>query len=515
MQKKRVSISIFQIFITLLIIIAIAIAISLVKKYVKFDQIGITKDLKDFTGSGTPEDPYKIEKIEDLLKLSQNVNNGKSYNNQYFELINKLDFQDDASYSNPNAKYGDLNKDGEAEQIKTELTTGNGFESIGNSEENSFEGIFKGNGKTIENLSILVNYEEENIFAGLFGNNRGTISNLKVNGTITLNEDIKDKKIYIGMISAKNEGNIQACITEGEIKANNNFENNIIKVAGITAENKGKITDTTSSVNIEAKQLKAGITAKNEVMTNIENSGEIINCTNTGNIKENFASEYYTAGIVAENNGGNITSCNNNGEITGKYVGGIAGKTTGYIVACQNNGKINNVKIASDDTEVAGGIVGLLDTSKIENCQNNGAIEGLTNVGGIAGENKGTIIQSRNEGNISKIDGIIAKTVNLGGIIGRNSPTAKLTNSKNFGSVTSTTDTVVNLGGICGVLYNTSIIESCENNGGLNGSAKVITPNEDINVKCVSCVNNNGGNANIADFGELNIGIIYGKFEEK
>lgn len=515
MKKKRVSISVFQIFIALLIIAVIIVAVLLIKKYVNFEQIGITKELGDFTGSGTVEDPYKIEKIEDLIKLSRNVNNGKSYSNEYFELTNKLDFHDDGDYNKPNGKYGDLNKDGKIETVKTELTTGNGFEPIGNSEKNPFEGIFKGNDKTIKNLFIFVNNEGEDIFAGFFGNNKGTISNLKVSGSITLNEDIKDKKVCIGMIAGKNSGIIQACNTEGEIKANNNFANNTIEISGITAENIGKITDSASSTNIEAKQIKAGIVAKNEVVTSIENSGEIINCTNAGKIKENSASEYYTAGIVAENNGGNITSCNNNGEIIGKYVGGIAGKTTGYIVACQNNGAISNVKSASDDTEVVGGIVGLLDTAKIENCKNTGNISGLTNVGGIAGDNKGIITQSRNEGNISKIDEVIGKTVNIGGIIGKNSPTAKLINSKNFGGVTATTDTFVNLGGICGILHNTSIIEKCENNGGLNGSAKIITPNEDINVRCISCVSNNGGNANTADFGELNIGIIYGKFEEK
>ena len=48
------------------------------------------------------DDPYKIEKIEDLIKLSENVKSGKTYNNQYFELTNKLDFQEDSSYNSPN-----------------------------------------------------------------------------------------------------------------------------------------------------------------------------------------------------------------------------------------------------------------------------------------------------------------------------------------------------------------------------------------------------------------------------
>lgn len=516
MKRKRISISVFQIFITILIIIAIVIIVMFIKKNVNFSNIVISKELENFTGSGTIDDPYKIEKIEDLIKLSENVKSGKTYNNQYFELTNKLDFQEDSSYNSPNSKYGDINDDGKVESIKTELTTGNGFPTIGNSEERPFEGIFKGNDKTIKNLLINVsNEDDEYILAGLFGNNKGKIYNIKVIGNITVNDNLENKKIYIGMITAKNEGLLQACGAEGEINAIHNATNNIIEVAGITAENAGKIVDSVSNVAVTASQLKAGIVAKNTVSEAIEDSGEIINCTNGGSIKETTGSDYYTAGVVAENQQGNITSCNNNGTVDGRKVGGIAGLSTGYIVACQNTGSISNIKEDSNDNEVAGGIVGILDTAIIENCKNTGNVYGTTSAGGIAGENKGAISQSKNEGNISKVAGVIGKTVNLGGLVGKNSPTAKLINSKNYGGVNSETDTVVNLGGISGIIYNNSIVELCENNGGLNGSAKVITPNEDISIHCNSCTSNNGGNAETADFGELNIGIIYGKFEEK
>lgn len=514
-KKKRVSISVFQIFITLLIIIAIVVIIIVARKNVKvkLNKIAIGEESIDFSGSGTNDDPYKIENIEDLVKFSENVNNGKSYNNQYFELTNELDFQNDESYANSNGKYGDINNDGKSEDIKTELTKGNGFKAIGNLEEHPFEGIFNGNSKTIKNLTINANDASQNTLVGLFGNNKGSISNVKVVGNITVNDILENKKIYIGMICAKNGGSIQACNTEGEITAVSNGANTVIETAGITAENMGKITDSASSVNITSNQLKAGITAKNMVTESIENSGEIVNCTNTGNIKENVGSDYYTAGIVADNQKGNITSCNNNGTIVGRKVGGVAGTSTGYIVACQNIGTISNVKENSNDSEFAGGIVGIIDTAIVENCKNTGDVLGLTNIGGIAGENKGTISKCKNEGTVSKISEYIGKTVNLGGIVGKNSQTSKLTNSKNYGKISSKTDDQVSLGGICGVLYSTSLIENCENNGGLEGAAKVITPNEDLDTNVSSCVSNNGGSADTAEFGELNIGVIYGKFQ--
>ena len=115
---------------------------------------------------------------------------------------------------------------------------------------------------------------------------------------------------------------------------------------------------------------------------------------------------------------------------------------------------------------------------------------------------------------LSKVEEVICRTVNIGGIAGKNSSSARISNSKNYGSIESETDTTVNMGGICGLFYGDSEIEYCENNGGMNGSAKDIIPNEDKDEKCTSCTSNNGGSASLDEFGQLNIGIIYGKFQE-
>ena len=366
MKKKQITISVYQIFIALMVIIAIIVTASIVKKHVPKTNRIATGKASDFNGSGTSDDPYKIENIEDLLKLSENVNSGITYSNQYFELTNKLDFQSDESYKNPKAKYDDINKDGKVEDIKTELTNANGFLPIGDS-EHIFEGIFNGNDKTIRNYTVNITQgAENNVLVGIFGNNKGRIINLKVTATISVDENIENTKILIGAISAKNSGIIQTCKTEGTITANISTESSNIKVAGICAENSGKIIDTANSIAIISNQLKAGIVALNYVENNTENSGEITNCTNEGKIEEQTGSKYYTAGIVADNQNGNITSCTNNGKIDGKIVGGIVGKSTGYIVACQNTAEISNLKENSNDEEFAGGIVAILETATIE-----------------------------------------------------------------------------------------------------------------------------------------------------
>lgn len=516
MRTKKVSISVFQIFIALLIIITIIVGILTIKKVIRKSQNNI---LSIFNGSGTAEDPYKIEKIEDLIMFSQNVNKGESYKDKYFVLVNKLDFQDDTCYRNiGDTNFGDINQDGKIDTIKIELLSG--FTTIGgtyleNNSISSFEGIFNGNDKTIKNLILSISNTEQSAFVGLFGNNKGEILNLRIMGKIKISENLENQTFYVGMIAGKNEGKIQTCRAEGIITANINGSNSYAEVAGIVGENAGEIIDSASNVNIISNQLKAGITAKNINNENIESSGKITNCTNTGEIKEEESTNNYTAGIVAESENGNIINCNNDGNIQGKLVGGIIGKATDCnIAACQNNGNISNLTENSTNSEIAGGIVAILEKSIMENCKNTGTISGLTNVGGIAGINNGSISQGRNDGNVTKVNEIIANKVNLGGIVGSNYSDGKILNSKNYGNINATYDNLVTLGGICGMLYNNSLIDSCENSSNLIGEGKIITPNEDTTVNCKNCINNSGGRALNSKAGELYLGLIYGKFEE-
>lgn len=513
MKTRKVSISVFQIFIALLIIVAIIIGVVVIKKVVN------NKEQSIFAGSGTLEDPYRIENVEDLVALAQSVNKGESYKDKYFSLLNKLDFLDDTCYKNiEGTSFGDINQDGKIETIKIELLSG--FTPIGGTylEDDSisvFEGVFNGNDKTIKNLTINISSAEQGAFIGLFGNNKGEISNLRIMGEINISESLENQTLYVGMVVGKNDGKIQTCKAEGTITANINDNNSYAGVAGIVGTNTGEISDSSSNVDIISNQLKAGITARNIKNENVTNSAKITNCTNTGDIKEETSTNNYTAGIVAENVNGNITSCTNDGDIQGKLVGGIIGKATDCnIAACQNNGDITNLKENSTNSEIAGGIVAILEKSIMENCKNTGAISGTTDVGGIAGTNNGSISQGRNEGNITKINETIASNVNLGGIAGSNYANGKILNSKNYGKISSSYDNLVTIGGIVGKQYNGALIDSCENNGSLIGEGKIITPNEDITTNCKNCINYAGGSAQTTEAGELHLGLIYGKFEE-
>ena len=165
------------------------------------------KDGKDdetpgkMAGEGTKDSPYLIESIEDLVELSNQVKLGVTYENQTIKLMVNLDFKLNNSYVDYKSKsYGDINGINDAEDLRTELTTGKGFNPIGNSNK-QFKGTFDGQNRTISNLYI--NVAED--YKGLFGyvGNKGTIKNLTIS-----NANINCKAEYIGILAGYTNGGI-------------------------------------------------------------------------------------------------------------------------------------------------------------------------------------------------------------------------------------------------------------------------------------------------------------------
>lgn len=161
----------------------------------KYDSQEVSKDVqvngiipvKEMEIAKENENTYFISKIEDLVKLSINVNNGYEYQGKTFKLIKNLDFNDASSYANANDKktFGDYNGDGIVEGIKDELLKADvgGIKQIGTtkyieyiSSEYSFKGTLEGNNKTISNL--LVRGKET-----FFNKNEGNIQNMTVTGS--------------------------------------------------------------------------------------------------------------------------------------------------------------------------------------------------------------------------------------------------------------------------------------------------------------------------------------------
>ncbi len=168
-----------------------------------------------------------------------------------------------------------------------------------------------------------------------------------------------------------------------------------------------------------------------------------------------------------------------------KKIGGIAGTNKGRIQNCTFSGK-------GEALENLGGIVGLNEESGvIENCKNEAELTGNRKIGGIAGENRGTILTSGNEGEINtSSEGIeedsentnnisvdrenihntvIDEKVNdVGGIAGFSSGTIR--QCSNFGTI-GYEHTGYNIGGIAGRQNGALIL--CENEGNVMGRKDV------------------------------------------
>ena len=124
-----------------------------------------------------------------------------------------------------------------------------------------------------------------------------------------------------------------------------------------------------------------------------------------------------------------------------KYVGGVVGNNDGTVTNCYNTGNVSG-------NEHVGGVVGDNDGTVI-NCYNTGNVTGNKDVGGVIGDNGGTVTDCYNTGNVTGESWV-------GGVVGSNN--SSITGCYNEGSVTGK-DYV---GGVAGYARN---ITDCHNIG--------------------------------------------------
>ena len=137
---------------------------------------------------GSLDKPFKISCIEDLVAFSIMTNAGNKslglaanqFDGQYVELTKTLDFKSRFSYSDcTTTVYGDINKNGIVEDIRTELTkTEEGC--IGFNGAGIFKGELNGNGQEIRNI-YMNNTADASLVKELAS---GTIKNMGMTGEI-------------------------------------------------------------------------------------------------------------------------------------------------------------------------------------------------------------------------------------------------------------------------------------------------------------------------------------------
>ena len=318
-------------------------------------------------GSGTDDDPYTINSIEDLVFFAYDVTNGNNYEGEYISLGLDLDFNSTKSYVDAyRTDYEIYGYDGE---LKTMLTSGEGFKTIGsiNDSTKTFKGNFNGNNNTIINLYIKINSTNETI-VGLFANNEGNIRNLGVeNCSIELDSTGTTGTGMVGGIVGYNRatGIIENCFTTGKVIGTTNGTI-AIRLGGIVGNAHGKILSCYSGILIESYQT--GRVSIGGIIGS--GNADIENCYNYGNIIVRKASSGVVGGITSGGNG-IIKNCYNLGDIIINStessdiwinVGGIVGECYNDINNCYNN-CILDINLSNGNI---GNFVGILNKGTVE-----------------------------------------------------------------------------------------------------------------------------------------------------
>jgi len=313
---------------------------------------------------------------------------------------------------------------------------GKDFIPIGNSDANSFQGIFDGNGNTILNLSVN-GYR----YAGLFGYvKNGQIKNLNVTAKKIKTIATSDTT-YAGGLA-------------GYYNSTKSIDNCKVEADSIIATATGPY----------ARSFSGGLAG----------SAGLVNNVDTITIKNSYANVNISATVT--------------GSWAYSYSGGLVGAAAypGYIniMAIKNSYAVGN----ASDGKYSGGLVGTATTILIEDSYASGKVSG-TNSGGLIGETvgTGTIRNSYTTGNISAIGC-------SGGLVGISSSMLKIENSYTDGDVSSylinnsTNDEIIsNSGGLVGLSYNAIVISNSHTHGNISSTIS------DISGKILHATTYSGG----------------------
>ena len=197
---------------------------------------------------------YIINSIEDLVFFAYDVTNENKYEGQTVKLGVSLNFNSTKSYVDAyRTDYGEYGYDGE---LKTLLTTGEGFKPIGtiydaNISTNYFEGTFDGNGNAIYNLYQNIENSEYVTILGLFSTNGGNIKNLRVEN-IKVNATTNNMHMIFGGVAGRNNGIIEQCSTSGNINIQANGVKSIYTggIEGQSTSSETRIDQCSSTLKI-------------------------------------------------------------------------------------------------------------------------------------------------------------------------------------------------------------------------------------------------------------------------
>lgn len=283
-------------------------------------------------GEGTPENPYLISILDDLLYLAETE---EDYDNHY-RLTTNLDLSGlsfEAALIAPD--------DGSDYRSYTFLGA-------------AFTGSFDGEGHTISNLFIESN--SGNYF-GLFGSIEGAVSNLSLAG---LSMNVRQRA---GGLCGHNAGIISNCKVSGEATSRGAYHN--ATLGGLCGWNSGTISYSSANCNsVSTNGNSGGLCGWN--------SGTIKQCYATGNSISSTGLN--RSGGLCGSNSGTIADCFATGNASSSHpsipgsswAGGLTGSNSGTIQRSYSTGYVSasgpgtvSAKglCAENTTDYGGGII--------------------------------------------------------------------------------------------------------------------------------------------------------------
>lgn len=246
---------------------------------------------------GSEENPYLIQTADDLLLLSEMVNQGADYTGCYFKQTADLDFA--GKTWKPIGTFSYYNY---SWQAKTPFT-----------------GVYDGTGHSIKNMTYDVTTDTgEGRGVGVFGSlgSQAVVKNLVIDSSCSFKGFM-----FVGAVAGDagryRNTTISGCINYAAVHSASSGGSNIITeayVGGIVGRVYGTITD-------------------------CENHGDVTTVAGATSFANSGA--YYVGGIVGESYG-TILHCRNTGVVFGgNLVGGITGRGA-TVVGCANTGKVSS-----------------------------------------------------------------------------------------------------------------------------------------------------------------------------
>ena len=309
---------------------------------------------------------------------------------------------------------------------------------------------------------------------GLIGRQDGsTVSSCEAHGNVT------DSSSYTGgLIGFTLWGTlITNCSTYGVTKGTGSSNGGLVGSNGGTILNSYAYGDTGDN-----KPWTGGLVGYNTNLGDIQNSsayGDVSGNSITGGLAgENEGSISYcqynetvtgagdTGGIVGRNSGGTISNCISNGTVTGNgnNVGGLVGYSTGPVSDSTSFGDVFNIAPVGDNYYGTGGLIGKLEgaTATVSSSEANGNVSGCKfYTGGLIGHiaTGATVMDS-------SAHGVITGNSYIGGLAGRNEGT--IINSHAYGD---TGDTKPWTGGLVGHNYGAGLIQNSSAHGDVFGGS--------------------------------------------